>query len=299
MKKFLCLVIALQWPLVTLHAQEKSNEERERAKERDMIDFLRGAPLTVNLNYIDITEEEEEENVYVRKKREKKRVFYGEKTKRGFTRSGYRGNRTEELFHYLKKRDHGPDPYLRDFYWIDFKTKQIKNSKAYNKKYGGVLHGPYKKIKDGQVLVEGMYYYGVKHGRWVYYDRNDVLIAKEKYYKGWPRDSEITYYDKDRKMVKEVIPIEYGVREGYYYHFYENGALAVSGEYKYGVKVGQWIEYYPDRRRRKKTIQYTPDPFDRTFVPFISKEWDSNGRLVYDVEQRNNRLRQAGYLSAR
>jgi hypothetical protein len=135
------------------------------------------------------SEEEEEEDIWVRKEKVKRNVFYGEKTKRGFTRSGYRGNRTEELFHYLKK-ERDPDPYIRDFYWIDFKTRQVKNSKAFNKKYGGVLHGPYTKQKDGQVLVQGMYYHGVKHGRWTYYDRNDILLKKEKYFnclRQWPR----------------------------------------------------------------------------------------------------------------
>lgn len=286
-----CLFIITAAPVFS----QDDKKEREATRERDMIDVLRGAPLTINLDYTE-EEEEEEDDIWVRKEKVKRNVYFGEKTKRGFTRSGYRGNRTEELFYYLKK-ERQPDPYIRDFFWIDFKTRQVKNSKAFNKKYGGVLHGPYTKQKDGQVLVQGMYYHGAKHGRWTYYDRNDILLKKEKYFKGWPTESEITYYDKERTKVKEVIPVEFGVREGYYYHFYEDGALAVSGEFKFGVKVGQWVEYYPERRRRRKTIQYTTDPFDRNFVPYISKEWDTNGRLVYDVELRQRKLQQAGYLS--
>lgn len=295
MRNILLSIFFILYACASLLAQTQGEKEaRSAAKERDMIEVLRGAPLTINLDY-DEEDEEDEEDIYVRKKREKRNVFFGAKTKKGFARTGYRGNQTLELFHYLKE-DPDPDPYLRDFYWFDFKTKQIKNSKNFNKKYGGVLHGPYKKSKDDQVLEEGMYFFGVKHGRWVYHDRNDILINKEKYFKGWPRDSEIAYYDEERTKVKEVVPIEYGVKEGYYYHFYENGQLAVSGEYKFGIKVGHWVEYYPERRRRKKVIQYAIDPFDRTFTPYISKEWDTNGRLIFDHENRQQALEKAGYL---
>src|SRR5690606_2431889 len=117
------------------------------------------------------------------------------------------------------------------------------------------------------------------------FNANDILLNKEKYIKGWPKESEIVYYDREGKNVKEVTPIEYGEEEGVYYYFHDNGQVAVMGEYQYGEKVGVWKEYYKNRARRKKEIQYKEDPFQKNFTPYILREWDENGKLVYDQEQ--------------
>ena len=90
----------------------------------------------------------------------------------------------------------------------------------------------------------------------------------------------ISYYDTDRKKVKELIPVEYGEREGNYFMFHENGLLAVQGEYRFNHRVGDWVENYPNGKR-KKLISYGKDPFDKDYKPFIRKEWDENGKEVY------------------
>ena len=235
-------------------------------------------PLTIDL------EEEEEERVSPKAKKRKKKVFYGLKTKKAFTKRGS-GDRIEiEVFYYLKKPQE-LDPYVRDIYWYDFKRRQIKKSRQIDPDYGVILHGPYKRMVDGNVVEEGIYYIGTKHGRWTRYNNSDVLMDKEKYYKGWPKESLASYYDKERTKLREIIPIEYGVKEGYYYHFYENGNIAVRGEYQEDQKVGQWIEYWPRRGRRKKIIQYREDPFNEKFTPYTVKEWEKNGSLVFDREE--------------
>lgn len=116
-----------------------------------------------------------------------------------------------------------------------------------------MLHGPYKRfVQGGTVLEQGIYYKGLKHGRWVKYNKDSVLLDKEKYIKGWPKESQVTYYDPfERKKLKEITPIEYGEREGYYYLFHDNGKPAVVGEYKFNKKINDWIEYYPDGKRKK------------------------------------------------
>ena len=93
------------------------------------------------------------------------------------------------------------------------------------------------------------------------------LVDKTKYYKGWPRESLVRYHDTDREKLKEVIPIRFGQKEGTYMYFHENGEVGIRGEYQEDVKVGKWTEYYPFRRRRKKEVQYTDDPWNDDFSP--------------------------------
>jgi antitoxin component YwqK of YwqJK toxin-antitoxin module len=246
--------------------------------ETEDIEFIieRSQPLT-----LDLEKEDEEGEKKKKKKKRKKNVFYGYKTKKGFTRSGYGNNVTVEIFHYLKNYVE-PDHYVPEIYWFDFRRKRIRNTGNIDKKYGRILHGPYKKIKGEQVIEEGIYYVGAKHGRWVKYDGNDVLIDKKKYFKGWPKESLVKFYDEDRKKLKEVIPVIYGERQGDYYYFHENGEIAVKGQYKYGEKVGKWTEYYDVRRRAKKQIQYKPDPYIENFTPHVVKEWNRRGQVTFE-----------------
>jgi antitoxin component YwqK of YwqJK toxin-antitoxin module len=134
------------------------------------------------------------------------------------------------------------------------------------------------------VVEEGIFYIGTKHGRWIRKTPDDILIDKEKYYKGWPKESLVRYYDPNtRTKIKEIIPVEYGLREGNYYYFFEDGSVAVTGEYRYGFKVGKWTSYFENRRgRRKREIQYRKDPHDDDFKPYILKEWASSGKVIYD-----------------
>ena len=113
------------------------------------------------------------------------------------------------------------------------------------------------------------------------YNRENLLEDKEKYYKGWPKESIVTYYDPaERKKVKEIIPIEFGEREGYYYLFHENGKVAVVGEYQWNKKVNDWLESYPNGKR-KRIIAYPQEPFEKEIKPFIKREWDNKGQEIY------------------
>jgi antitoxin component YwqK of YwqJK toxin-antitoxin module len=116
------------------------------------------------------------------------------------------------------------------------------------------------------------------------YERDSTLKDKAKFYRGWPSESTISYYDPlERKKIKEIVPIEFGNKEGFYYMFHENGLVAVTGEYKWDRKVGNWVEYYPNGKR-KKLITYSRDPFDKEMRPFIKTEWSDKGKEIY----RNN-----------
>lgn len=239
-------------------------------------------PLTINMeNEIKLSEEAKD----ARKRKEEKRnrkVFYGLKTKKGFVRRGVGENVELEIFRYVKDFKE-TDPYVPEIYWYDYSRKRIRSSGEIEGK-GVVLHGPYKRYIGEQLIEEGIFYKGAKHGRWTTYDRNDVLMSKIKYYKGWPKESQVRYYDDKRTKLREVIPIVYGKKDGMYYYFHENGEVAVKGEYKEGVKIGKWTEYYPFMRRMKKEIQYPSDPYDKSYQPFISREWDRSSKLVYEAK---------------
>ena len=243
-------------------------------------------PLTIDL---EASDEDEENKWQPKKKKRKRNVFYGLKTKRGFARSG-QGNRTViDQFRYLKDPV-DIDPYVRDIYWYNFKKKKIQNSRKFDPNIGVILHGPYKKRLGEQVLEEGIFYKGMKHGRWIRFNKYDILQSKEKYYKGWPKLSKVVYYDRGRKQLREIIPVQLGEKEGNYFAFHESGRIAARGEYHFDHKVGVWVEYYDARRRKKREIQYPEDPFDDEFEPYIIREWDEKGTIIYDRAKHQKSL---------
>lgn len=239
------------------------------------------SPLTIDLG----EEDEEEEEVELKKKKRKKNVFYGIKTKKGYTRTGFGDDVVVELFYYLKVFE-DPDSYVRNVYWYDFKKRKVVKSRNINKKYAGILHGPYAKMVGDRLIEEGIFYKGTKHGRWMRHNKHDILQEKKKWYKGWPKESRIAYYKNEKvRRMREIIPVHYGEKDGEYYAFHRNGRIAVIGQYKYDHKVGLWREYYNQRNRRKREIQYPEKPFDDEFRPYISKEWDEAGNVIYDREK--------------
>jgi antitoxin component YwqK of YwqJK toxin-antitoxin module len=236
---------------------------------------------------LDFQKEEEVEEP--KKKKVKKKVFYGIKTKKGFTRKGFGERVTYELFYYLKKAEK-PSIFVRDIYWYDFTRKEIRKTTlgSFDPAKGVLLHGPYEQRQGNHILVQGIYYKGTRHGRWMTYDKDSVLRDKEKYFRGWPKESLVSYYDPmERKKMKEMTPIEYGEKEGYYYLFHENGQMAVQGEYHWDQRVGDWTEYYPTGKRKKILTYPNPkDAFSKEQRPYVKAEWNDKGKEIY----RNTRM---------
>ncbi len=238
---------------------------------------------------LDLKADEEEgakdgiEVVKKKKKKKKKNVFFGIKTRKGFTRTQKGKDILWEQFHVLKVYEDPPE-YAREYYWYDAKKKVIKNSLRINKKYASVLHGPYKKMLGEQVVEEGWFYKGMKHRRWIRFNRHDILQEKAYWWKGWPQESRLAYYDFKKTKLKEVIPVHYGERDGGYWAFHEDGTIAVRGEYKFDHRVGKWQEFYKGRRLKREVV-YSNDPFDFQFNPYILKEWDRNGKIIYDHQK--------------
>ncbi|MFA0961338.1 toxin-antitoxin system YwqK family antitoxin [Roseivirga sp. BDSF3-8] len=243
-------------------------------------------PLTLNLGNKD-EEEEEEEEEDDKKKKKKRNFYFGKKTKKAFTKSGYGDKITYEIFHVLKEPVK-PDEYVRDFFWIDYKERKIKNSKSFDAQRGAILHGPYEKRIGDQVVQRGYFINGLRHGRWMSFTRSDILVDKMTFRKGWGEESEMDFYDREATKLKEVIPVEYGEKEGNYFYFHDNGQVAVQGEYQYGRKVGTWTEYFKFRRRRKKQIEYGDNPYNEDFIPYVVREWNEDGKLIYERKEDPN-----------
>lgn len=263
---FIGLLLALSTPLL---AQEEADKM-----------FTIDTP--VNLDF----DKEEEPINTPKKKKPKKRVFYGVKTKKAFTRKIVGERVTLELFYILKKPE-VPQTLVRDIYYYDFARREIRRTSNFDPLKGVLVHGPYKKIQNGVTLESGIYYKGTRHGRWMTYGRDSTLTDKAKYFRGWPKESLVSYYDPDqRKKTKEIIPIEFGEKEGNYYMFHENGKLAVSGEYQWDKKVGNWTEYYPDGKR-KRIIAYPKEAFDKNVKPYLLAEWNEKGKEIYRNAKSN------------
>lgn len=247
--------------------------------DEDLFSRQYDTPLTIDLEAID--EDEMAKLIELRKKKIKANVFYGKKTKKGFTKSGFGKDAEIEIFRYLKVYEE-PDPYVRDVYWYSFKKHEIINSRKIDKGNAGILHGPYKKMVDEVVIEEGVYYKGVKHARWMKWNKHGILQSKEKYYKGWPKESQVAYYNRAEKQIKEIIPIHFGEKEGNYYAFHTSGNVAATGEFQFDNRVGTWKEFFDVRNARKREIVYPDDPFDKSKAPYISREWNESGKLIYD-----------------
>lgn len=201
---------------------------------------------------------------------------------RQFTKIGSGDRTIVEEFHVLKEWQ-DPSKYAREVYGYNPKEGRIKLlSKDLDNVY--LLHGPYKRYQNGELMEEGFYYAGTKDGRWEKYDAKFMLLDKVRYHRGFPAEARIAYYDSAHTKIREVVPFMHGKQTGTYLAFHPNGQLAEEGKYDNGVKVGRWTEYYPNatRRFRKRTTQHAKDRWEVPFEPYTLAEWDEKGKLTYE-----------------
>lgn len=221
-----------------------------------------------------------------KKKKFKRNTFYGIKAKKAYTVTGEGTKEVLELFYVLKKwRD--PDPYVQEIYWLDVTNLKlmITPGNKVEKEKAIILHGPYRKLTGGKIIEEGVFYVGSKHARWEKYNTEGILLDKVRWYHGWPKEGEITYYDVEKQKVREMKPIVEGKLEGTYFFFYESGKIKIKGAYKNNQKFGVWTEFYDDdKNRKKKETQFTKDEYVEDFESYPLREWDAKGKILYDKE---------------
>ena len=227
-------------------------------------------------------ESKEKEEKKEKKKKARKNIWFGVKTMKGYTRRTLRGQEYLEFFNYTDA-GRNPNPYIRDVYWFDPKERAIR-TEGFTQGVGYLLHGPYERLVNETVVESGMFYYGMKHKTWMVFDDQNVLQDKAHFSEGWAKESRISYYEENSKSIEKITPVQYGLEEGNFFHFYPNQQIAVTGEYKFGEKVGVWTEYWDTKNTkaiRKREIQYQEEPYTKNFRPYIRAEWDKEGNLVY------------------
>ncbi|GAB5522772.1 MAG: hypothetical protein Roseis2KO_06440 [Roseivirga sp.] len=277
MRMHLLIILLVLLPLASFAQKKKKDKRTLKEKVQDLLNT------NVQKDSLLIYKEEQKDTIPDVELKKKKNHFFGVKTKRAYTVKKISGRTVIEDF-YILPEGVEVDPYVLQIFVHDQQREEVKAVRgSKGRLVNRVLHGPYKKLVNDVVVEEGMFFYGTKHQRWVLLDRQNKLLQKEHYHKGWYRDSEITYYDGDaKKRIKSVTPIQYGKKQGMYIQFFPNGQVAMRGRYEFDKKVGVWEEFHQvNRAVIKREIQYPPDPFQKDFKSFIRKEWDTLTNLIY------------------
>lgn len=252
----------------------------ERIKSRTLDDGEDARPLIL----VDSAASDKRE---IRKKKAKKRMFYGAMTKKAFIKRQKGRKQSYEFFYFLKKGD-DIQPFVKDIYWYHKVKRKIMVGAIppKDKLFAKILHGPYRKVTEGKVEEEGIYYFGAKHGRWMYEKAQGdemILLEKEKFYKGHPKESQFTYFDTEKTKIKEVVPVRNGEKHGEYCLFSSTGNLLSEGKYEYNVKVGKWTDYFDTNKRKiKRQLQYAKNWEEKNFKPYTLVLFDEKGKVVYD-----------------
>ncbi|GAB4329236.1 MAG: hypothetical protein OHK0038_03280 [Flammeovirgaceae bacterium] len=264
---------------IALAQEETSDKEELTSKdERKIIELSENSKPTIELNPSAVKEDKEKTKT---EKKRKSNVFYGIKTKKRVVKTVEGKNTTYEIFYVLREFKESNNKFADDFFYYDEKERKIVKTDKPTKDVGMPLHGTYKKLVNGEVVLNGIFYLGTRHGRWEQYNKNGRLLDKKKYYEGFARESEISYWDGAQTKIKEVIPIHFGYKDGTYLRFYESGRLAEKGIYKEDTKIGLWVEFFDkaSKNNTKRQTKYPDDPFEKT-APVVIKEWDENGNQI-------------------
>lgn len=226
-----------------------------------------------------------------KRKKRKKNVFYGIKCKRRTTKLIKNHSITFEKF-YLLRNFEPPNAYAYAKYLYNPEKKEIVRLRKAEKSKGIPLHGKYERIVNRKVRERGYFYKGVKHGRWESYDKKGNLTNKTKWNKGFPKEAQISRYPSDTRLIKEVIPIHYGKKEGMYMKYYENGNLEEVGEYLENKKVGLWVEYYDIvqsngyQRKKQEIMHRKKKQVYENITPVVQRAWKENGEQTVKKKQR-------------
>lgn len=223
-----------------------------------------------------------------KKKAEIKDEYEGVKTERRIGTYGSGNRATVEELNVVKYiEDEAVSPYSQEIWWYDPAQSRVVNSPIKDSKNAQICHGPYRKFVHENLVEEGHFYMGVKDGRWENYGQEFELENKQYFKKGFPAESIISYYDKEQKKIKEVVPKVYGKIVGQFLSFYPNGLLKEEGKLDDSVKVGRWREYHEKGSggRLKKEWRYGKDKFD-TFVPVLVQERDNQAKIIFQSTQK-------------
>jgi antitoxin component YwqK of YwqJK toxin-antitoxin module len=218
-------------------------------------------------------------------KKEPKNSYRGVKGKKAFVRTISGKRNIVEKFYFLKEQKQAPQ-YVAEAYYFDPKKQKIIRTTKFNPENGFLLHGLYTKKINDLVTEEGYFYMGVKDGKWEKYSKDTLLTDKRYFDKGFLQESEIEYFDKKKKVLKQLVSIHNGFKDGEYLLYFPTGRLAQKGQYVDDIKIGVWYEYFDQAKfARKREIKYPDSPYDKP-DSLILREWDIKGKILIDNSRK-------------
>ena len=128
--------------------------------------------------------------------KEKKNVYYGERTRKAYTNPN---GVTYELFNTLREPIQ-VDNYVQEIHYHDTNGDRIVAVAGKGQVLANVLHGPYRKEINEVIVEQGMYYKGMKHETWMIQNRDSTLADKVHYHMGWYRDSQLSFMTRPQKI---------------------------------------------------------------------------------------------------
>jgi antitoxin component YwqK of YwqJK toxin-antitoxin module len=216
-------------------------------------------------------------------KKEPKNTYRGIKGKKSFTRSEsqYSNRVSIEKFYFVKEQKTPPN-YVAEIYYFDPTKRKIVKTTKYNPEKGFLMHGLYTKKTNGLLAEEGYFYLGAKDGRWERYSKDTLLTDKRYFDTGFLQESEVVYFDKNKKVLRQLVSIHNGYKEGEYLLYFPSGRMATKGQYAEDIKIGVWYEYYDQVKfARKAEIKYRDSPYEEA-DSVILRQWDEKGKLLFD-----------------
>lgn len=224
----------------------------------------------------------------IKKKFTPKDEYEGIKIEKRIAQYGSGNRATVEEVSVIKYvEDEKINPYLQDIWWFDPAQNRIVNTPLKDAKNPLICHGTYKKFVNQTLVEEGFFFQGGKDGRWEKYGPEFELEDKAIFKKGFPAEASITYFDPEKKKIKEVIPKVFGKVRGQYLAFYPNGLLALEGKLDDSVRVGRWREFHEKGAggRLKKEWKYGKDKFDN-FEPILIQERDTQAKIIFQNPEK-------------
>ena len=239
-----------------------------------------------------LTKEEEKaakeaEKADQRKPKKKKKLFLGERIKKGYFKKGTGKSQEIVIFYYLKTFRQPSAMAPAVYYYNPRKHKIFLANGELDPSTDKVLHGPYKRIRNKQVIEQGFYALGTKHLRWESFDAKGGLTAKIHYEMGFPRDANISYYDGGNTMIKEVVPYVNGKLEGDYVKYTADGKREWLGHFENGRRVGEWTNYWDYKGYRHYVFQYGETGYEPEVAePELIREYSHGGTPIFDKEKK-------------
>ena len=228
----------------------------------------------------------EAEKADQRKPKKKKKLFLGERIKKGYFKKGTGKSQEIVIFYYLKTFRQPSAMAPAAYYYNPRKHKIFLANGELDPSADKVLHGPYKRMRNKQIVEQGYYALGTKHLRWEKFDTKGTLTAKTHYEMGFPRDANISYYDAGNTMLKEVVPYVNGKLEGDYVKYTADGKREWSGHFENGRRVGEWTNYWDYKGYRHYVFQYGETGYEPEVAePELIREYSHGGSPIYDKEK--------------